>query len=210
MKRPAGKEFLQAAAFVVDQVRHRELRSVLVTSARLGEGTTTTVLGVARELHHSYGMRALALELNPRAKGFQAMLRLERPPVEYADGVPLSAAGLGLAPGGFALLSVGGGARGPRPPGDAIVSLRQLLESAAKQFDVVLVDAPPVLEAPEALAAAPYVDGVLLVVEAGRTRIETLKHVRSMFDAENRNLLGSVLTKQKYAIPGWLYRLVFR
>jgi Mrp family chromosome partitioning ATPase len=66
-----------------------------------------------------------------------------------------------------------------------------------------------VLERPEALAAAGTVGAVVLVVEAGRTRREALARIREAFDDEGVKLLGFVLTKQRHAIPGWLYRALF-
>jgi Mrp family chromosome partitioning ATPase len=50
--------------------------------------------------------------------------------------------------------------------------MRKLLHELARQADIVLVDSPPVLLTADAAALAPIVDGVLLVLEAGRTPCE--------------------------------------
>ncbi len=200
MSAPPEVEFAGPAAFVARHARRDGLRRFLFTSARAGEGTTTTVLGIAGTLASSYGLRVLALELNPRSGGFQARLQLAEPPPRYV-GEPKGAGPDVTTPGlGFGMLSLHG------DPSELLV---RALGSLAEGYDIVLVDAPPVLDRPDALAAAPAVAGVILVVEAGRTRLEMLDQIRSVFDREGVKLLGSVLTKQRHAIPGWVYRLLF-
>jgi Mrp family chromosome partitioning ATPase len=48
--------------------------------------------------------------------------------------------------------------------------LRAVIKEASAQFDVVLVDAPPVLGLADAPLIASIVNDVVLVIESGRTR----------------------------------------
>lgn len=107
-------------------------------------------------------------------------------------------------------MSLGRQQKGSRLNGNSIDLLGELLKTVGEHFDVVLIDSPPVLDGPEVLIAAPEVDGALLVVEAGRTRVEMLEHMRSVFAREELKILGSVLTKQEHAIPNWFYRILFK
>jgi Mrp family chromosome partitioning ATPase len=210
MTRSPEQGFEEPAAFVARQVRRGNLRHFLFTSAHAGEGTTTTVLGIARELHLSHSLRVIALELNSRTNGFMTALSLQHPPAKYTGESSLSVDDLRSTIPGYLLLSLGGSAEGRGLEADSVTLLDSLLKTVGKNFDVVLIDAPPVLDRTEALAASHLVDGVILVVESGRTRVEMLGHIRSLFAREEINLLGSVLTKQKYSIPGWIYRLLFK
>jgi len=209
VKRLPNKTFAEPAAFVARQFRRNGLRHFLFTGARTGEGTTTTVLGISLELHLSYSLRVLALEINPH-NGFKAALNLEQLPTVYTADTTLAANEIRPALAGFSIMSLGREQRGRDSDGNSAALLGKLLKSVENEFDVVLIDAPPVLERPEALAAAPEVDGVVLVVEAGRTRLEMLGHMRRMFIREELNVIGSILTKQEYAIPNWFYRLMFK
>ena len=206
---PELEPSLGPAAFVARHARRDGLRRFLFTSASAGEGTTTTVLGIADTLVSSYGLRVLALELNPRSGGFEARLGLEEPPPRYAGDPPPTRQDVKAVGPGFSILSIHGKEEGREDGVDSAELLVRALGSLGGSFDVVLVDAPPVLDRPEALAAAPAVAGVILIVEAGRTRFEMLGQVRHVFDREGVNLLGSVLTKQQHAIPGWIYRRLF-
>ncbi len=72
------------------------------------------------------------------------------------------------------------------------------------QSRYVLFDMPPVLAADDVLAFAPYVDGILLVVEEGKTKKAELQ--RTMEILEGINIVGTVLNKSKKpAIPYYYY-----
>ena len=58
---------------------------------------------------------------------------------------------------------------------------------------IVIFDLPPVLDAADAMAFAPYVDATLLVVEEGRTRRKEIE--RAMDLLSGTNVLGTVLNK---------------
>ncbi|MDH3535458.1 MAG: hypothetical protein OER87_06920 [Gammaproteobacteria bacterium] len=210
MKHWLDRNFSQPAAFVARLVRHNDTRHIVFTSASAGEGTTTTVLGIARELNVTYGLKVLALEINPRSGGFGAMLKLDESPYEHTGESSLSVEYIRRAAGGYGLLTICGKEFKSNARAHTAVLLRQVLLSLADKFNVILIDAPPLLEYPETLTAAPEADGVVFVVESGHTRQEMLSQVRRLFEAEKVGLLGSVLTKQKHVIPNWIYRLLFK
>ena len=73
--------------------------------------------------------------------------------------------------------------------------LPEILEQAARDYDWIVVDAPPVLGLAETLQMAAAVDGVVIVVKAGKTgrravaaALQTLRHVQA-------NILGLVLNE---------------
>jgi len=210
VKHLPNKSFTEPAAFVARQVRRHGLRHFIFTSARNGEGTTTTVLGIARELHLSYSLRVLALEINPHADGFKAVLDPGQPLTKNSYETSSAAKNIRTVPEGFTILSLGQQIKGSASDANLVDSLAEVLKAVKGHFDVVLIDSPPVLDGPEVLTVAPEVDGVILVVEAGRTRVEMLEHMRNVFALEELTILGSVLTKQEHTIPNWLYRILFK
>ena len=56
------------------------------------------------------------------------------------------------------------------------------------------------------LAVAECLDGVLLVLEAERMRVQVVERAKQLFAQSRVNLLGAVLNKRRMHIPGWLYR----
>ncbi len=85
----------------------------------------------------------------------------------------------------------------PLSPTELISSprLEQILQEAARDFDVVLIDSPPILGLADSPMMAALVDGVLFVVEADRGRRGALKVALRRLRAMRPVLLGAVLTK---------------
>ncbi len=76
------------------------------------------------------------------------------------------------------------------------------------EFSYVLVDAPPVNESVESLVFGCMADGVVLVLEAHATHREAARRAKESLEAANVKLLGAVLNKRTFPIPGALYRRI--
>jgi protein-tyrosine kinase len=74
------------------------------------------------------------------------------------------------------------------------------------KFDLVLIDSPPLTVSPDALALVSKVDGVVLVVEAEKTKWRTAKYVREKIEMVGGKVLGVVFNKRRYYIPQSIYK----
>jgi capsular exopolysaccharide synthesis family protein len=74
-----------------------------------------------------------------------------------------------------------------------------------KEFDFVLIDAPPLTPYSDALAFGQLTDGFVLVVEANATRREAALQVSENLRAANVRILGAVLNQRTFPIPETLY-----
>lgn len=72
-------------------------------------------------------------------------------------------------------------------------------------FDYVLLDCSALKTSDTAALFAPSVDGVVVVVEAERTRKEQVQNALNTIETAKGNLLGCVLNKRRYSIPQWIY-----
>lgn len=72
-------------------------------------------------------------------------------------------------------------------------------------FDYVLLDCPDLKSSDVAALFASSVDGVIVVVEAERTRRETVRNALKTIETARGNLLGCVLNKRRYLVPQWIY-----
>jgi len=88
---------------------------------------------------------------------------------------------------------------GPIPPNptDLLGSKRMsfFLSLLKRQFDILIIDTPPVIPATDALLLAPQTDGVLLVVKEGHTNREIIKRAAEQIRVAQANLIGVVLNK---------------
>lgn len=83
-----------------------------------------------------------------------------------------------------------------------------MLSSLREQFDLVVIDAPPPAQVPDGLALAPHVDGVILVVEAEKTRWKVAENTKDRLMASHAKILGMVFNKRHFYIPDLFYRLL--
>jgi len=67
----------------------------------------------------------------------------------------------------------------------------------------VIFDVPPILSSADAIAFAPLVDCILMVVEEGRTSVKDVKKALEMIPAEK--FMGYVLNRRKAPIRGYYY-----
>lgn len=80
------------------------------------------------------------------------------------------------------------------------------LQTLRYSFDFVLLDCPSLKSSGDAALFAAAADGVVVVVEAERTRKEQVRSALNTIEMAEGNLLGCVLNKRQYPIPEWLYQ----
>jgi Mrp family chromosome partitioning ATPase len=71
--------------------------------------------------------------------------------------------------------------------------MRVVLEERSEVADFVVVEAPPALEAAEALTLAPMVDGIVVVADAQQANRDELAEVGDQFRLVGGNVVGAVL-----------------
>ncbi len=174
----------------------RRYRSLLVTSAAPGEGKTTTAANLA-VAHAQQGSRTLLIDGD-----------LRRPSVHRNFGLPssvgLSNVLLGEIEWRDALCHVEGVsgldvlAAGPpsRRASDLVGrGMVELLETAAAEYDLVVLDAPPLLGFAEPLQMATAVDGVVVVARAGQTSRKAVATVLATLNRLRAKVVGLVLNE---------------
>jgi non-specific protein-tyrosine kinase len=86
---------------------------------------------------------------------------------------------------------------GPLPPNPADIlgsrRMEQVITALKARADVVLFDAPPIVAVTDAAVLGTKVDGVLLVVCAGRTRREHAQRAKELLERVHVRIVGAVL-----------------
>lgn len=90
---------------------------------------------------------------------------------------------------------------GPIPPNPAELlssnKMDLLLQEAADQFDVIIIDTPPVLLVTDAQIVAAKCEGVLLVVRSGKIKGRSLMKAKSKLEHVKARIMGVVLNGKK-------------
>jgi len=180
----------------------KPLRTLLVTSPGPREGKSLIVANLATAMAQS-GLKVVAVDADLRRPRLHQLFGLDLPAESTGKSTPWGLTGsllVGCADGRLYSTQMEGlkvlpsGELAPNPI-EMISSQRmpKLLHDLAQQADMVLVDCPPVLPVADAAALAPAVDGVLLVLEAGRTPREAARHAVENLRQVGANLVGVVL-----------------
>jgi capsular exopolysaccharide synthesis family protein len=88
---------------------------------------------------------------------------------------------------------------GPIPPNPAELvgskRMKRLLEEASEQYDIVLIDTPPIVAVTDAAILAQEVDGVILVLASGEVNKDFAQRAKELLDKVGAKILGAVLNK---------------
>lgn len=95
----------------------------------------------------------------------------------------------------------------PPDPSELLESkaMVNLIAELKKDYDFVLVDAPPICSVTDAAILARLVDGVILVVASGETKIDSAKLSKKLLEKVDANILGVVLSKADTSKSGGYY-----
>ncbi len=85
-------------------------------------------------------------------------------------------------------------------------SLSADVETMKTQADWVLLHAPPIYWSNGAVILAKNVDGVVMVVEAEKTRWEVAASAKQRIEDGKGTILGVILNNRRFHIPGWIYK----
>ena len=187
----------------------KPLRTLLVTSPNPTEGKSTTVSNLATVMAQA-GKRVIAVDAD-----------LRRPVLHRAFAVPnddgltnvLLDEGLNLdgrlRPVETGVENLYVLTSGPLPPNPSeLLNSRRMLaliEQLKEKADIVIFDSPPSLTVADASVLATRTDGVLVVVEAGRTRKNLAREGVEALRQVGANLLGVVLNQLRAGRGGYYY-----
>jgi len=178
----------------------KPLRTMVVTSAGPEEGKSTTLANLAVTMAQT-GKKVILADCDLRRpsqheifglrndRGVTSMMvmsaAMETPPFQSIAAVP-----------DLLILT-----SGPTPPNPSEIlgsqRMTEIIEALKKRADMVLFDAPPIIAVTDAAVLAAKLDGVLLVVNAGKTKRDHAQKAKALLEKVNARLVGAVLNNVK-------------
>lgn len=170
------------------------ISTLVVTSPSPDEGKSTTIANLAVTMAQS-GRKTVVVDCDLRRPELHTLFNLNPEPgfVDYilADNmnIPLQETGVE----NLHFLS-----SGTKPPNPADMlgakKVDQLITQLKEEFEIILFDAPPVVAVTDAVVLGAKVDGVLLVIQAGKTKRDHAERAKGTLAKANVRIVGATLT----------------
>lgn len=202
-----GDEYRVLRTHVVNPTdRQLTLQTLMLTSTLRGEGKSTTSLNLAIALAAS-GKRTLLIDADLRKGVVHESFSKEQVPglVDILQGQadPAHSIKETVVP---QLHILPRGSRTGKPSELlSLARMKDLVSSLRQQYEYIIFDTPPALSMTDASIVSSYADGVIMVVQASRTRKDDAIATRDILLQVNAPVIGFVLTNVEYYMPRYVY-----
>lgn len=217
---PRVVTFYEPASPVAEQYRtlrtniqsiksEKPIKTFVITSSTHSEGKTITAINLAISMAHDLNKKKILLvdaDMR-RAKiskylGFTSEMGLSD---LISNGSNIDEALIDIGIDNLTILPAG---KIPHNPAEILgsVKARNLISAFRTKYDYVIFDTPPVIPVTDAGLLGAQADGVIMVIEAGRTQKGVVTHSEGILKQAQAKILGYILTNIQYHIPGYIYR----
>ncbi|WP_028580742.1 P-loop NTPase family protein [Desulfogranum japonicum] len=190
-----------------------EVKSLYLTAANSGAGTTTCSLALAKTLSETYSQKVVLIDGSTEPTSLTHKLGLQDQPgffdcltsnrldiktlaFPYLDGETFHFVPAGILDKPKFCSGV--------LPGTTTECLGQLVQ----EYDFILYDAPSVYAECSHPTLAAGFGGAILVINNNDTRKDVVFSVQDLFHQINVNVVGTMFNRRRYYVPSWLYRLI--
>lgn len=197
-KSPVAEQYRTIRTNIEFMAVDREIQAILVTSATQGEGKSTTASNLA-VAYAQQGKKVLIVDTDMR-----------RPTVHYtfrvANGLGLSSLLTRQAEKDKAILptkidNLSILTAGPIPPNPAELlssrAMEHLVSQLREEFDVIIFDAPPLLQVADSRITSKLTDGVVLVVGCTTSDRQRVLKAKEQLELAEAKILGVVLNRRE-------------
>jgi uncharacterized protein involved in exopolysaccharide biosynthesis/Mrp family chromosome partitioning ATPase len=222
-KSPVAEAYRTLRTNIQFERMERGGKVLVVTSPTLQEGKTTTIVNLALTMAQN-GQKTLLVGANMRRPSIYRFFGIEREPglsdilvgnAQWRDCVRGVA---DILMGRFEMEDVMAAPgldnlhiieAGPIPPNPSELlstpAMTEFLRAVAADYDVVLIDTPPILPVTDSAIVAGKADGVLLVYQAGKVGRLVLKRAKTHLESARAHVWGVVLNDLQTEVSGYTY-----
>lgn len=171
-------------------------RTVVMTSARRGEGKTVATLNLGIAMAEMPGSQILVVDANlhsPSTEDYLEIPRRQGLADLLAGRIDLDQA---TRPTSIEGLSILGAGTQPRNPSELLASERMhtVLSMLKQRYRYVLIDTPEAMAISDASLLGAVADGIILVVRLGTTPRHYVEQTHQLLESLGGNVLGTCLT----------------
>ncbi len=210
---PIAEQFKILRTNIQSQKQSKGHKAFTITSSIDGEGKTMTSINLAITMAHDLNRKSILLiDADMRKSRVARYMGLDP-----HDGLSEYLQGKReqdeiFVDTGVQNLSIIMAGRRPKNPSELLSSRRmqQLISFARAKFDYIFIDTPPVMPLTDPSIIGAMTDGVLMVIQAGRTQRDVVKGAETRLYQAKAKTLGYIMTNVEHHLPNYLYRYIHR
>jgi len=200
---PEAAEFRRLYSKLKNIYAGQELKNILVTSATMNEGKSTSAALLACTVARYRDTKTIIVDCDLRRPKVHHLFGLAK-----EDGVADVLMGRKKLDSCFKqspienlkILTSGGVIDNPTELFNS-QAMKDLFSEIKFYFDAVIVDSPPVLPVTDSLILSPEMDGAIFLVKAGQTHKDVVRRSVDLMRNSGLNILGVVINNQKGVLP---------
>lgn len=179
----------------------KEMKTILVTSAQAGDGKSFISANLA-VAYAQEGKKVLIVDCDLRKGRQHEIFEVMNSPrggysnliLKYKDDLKLKRFIVSTTNKNIDLLPTG-----PTPPNPVELlgteNNKKLLEALKKEYDIIILDCPPVLGLSDTLIMTKYSDVNIIVASNKKTKFENLERTKKAFEQVNAKITGVVINR---------------
>lgn len=179
----------------------KEIRSIVITSASHSEGKSTTAANLAI-VYAQEGKRVLLLDGDLRKPTIHKAFALENS--VGLSTVLIQQSSLESVIRSTEINNLNIVTSGPLPPNPVEMlgsaAMEAVIEQLMNNYDLLIIDSPPILMMADGQILANRCEGTLLVINSGKTVKEEAMRAKEAIYASNSRLIGAVLNNFKFPV----------
>jgi len=206
--RPPPKWYEELKTKLQTQHPDGSIKTIMFTGTVHGEGSSATAAGFASSLAEGYHLKVLLMDLNFRAPGLHKFFDINETHGFmdiFSDKNGFESIISGMTRGNLYVITCNGDFSASAGLFES-EWFAEFLKMMRESFDYVILDTPPATIFSDAQIIGRQADGVILILESGKTRRQVAFKAKTEIEAAGGKFLGVILNKRKFYIPKWLYR----
>ncbi|MGI6114160.1 MAG: CpsD/CapB family tyrosine-protein kinase [Mahellales bacterium] len=172
----------------------KDIKTIMVTSAGPGEGKSTTVCNLALAIAQSE-KKVLVIDADLRRSNIHKIFglpNLDGLTTLLTEDININAAVSFIdVPNLYVLTS------GPKPPNPSELlgskRMEALLTKVKDEFDIILIDAPPILPVADASVLGTIVDGSIMLINYGQVDFDLAAKAKEQLEKVNARIMGVII-----------------
>lgn len=201
---PLGVSILQKS------IGNGKSKIIGLTSTKSGEGVSTIAASLAVMFSHRDG-KVLFVDANLLNPSAHKLFGIQCSPglADVVEDNVMFGSVVNTVHSNFLDVLTAGNMRRSLQSLASLSALKDLFDQIRQQYQYIILDLPSFENSHACcMAFSQYIDGMILLIECERTRVEAVKHTISILSQAQVNLLGVVLNKRQFYLPDWLYNLI--